>query len=121
MKNIFELLVENFSNSLSVSKTLKSFAHDPALNSRIYSNILHGGSAFSAEDIGQSNQMNIIHPFCGRSEGFANHRQPKSALFTTTSRHGRIINGIESNQNAWPWQVRNRVSSFSKSLNRTFP
>ena len=66
-------------------------------------------SAFSAEDFGQSNQMNIIHPFCGRSEGFANHRQPKLALFTTTttSRHGRIINGIESNPNAWPWQVRN--------------
>ena len=41
------------------------------------------------------------HPFCGKSQGFANHRQPK----TLFSRHGRIINGIESNPNAWPWQV----------------
>jgi len=71
----------------------------------LLSNISHGGLVFTAKDIGQSIPMNIIHPFCGRSEGFANHRQPKLALFTTTSRHGRIINGIESNKNAWPWQV----------------
>ena len=67
--------------------------------------------------------MNIIHPFCGRSEGFANHRQPKLALFTTTtSRHGRIINGIESNPNAWPWQVRNYHFStrYRKDLAKYF-
>ena len=83
------------------------------INSHPFSNISHGGLVFTAKDIGQSIPMNIIHPFCGRSEGFANHRQPKLALFTTTSRHGRIINGIESNKNAWPWQVRNRISSFN--------
>ena len=36
-------------------------------------------------------------PFCGHSEGFANHRQPR--------RRGKIINGVEANKEAWPWQV----------------
>ena len=40
-------------------------------------------------------------PYCGHSEGFANHRQPR--------RRGKIINGVEANREAWPWQVRYKI------------
>ena len=44
---------------------------------------------------------------CGKSDGFANHRQQGRFGSLMGSRKPRIIDGKVSNENSWPWQVRN--------------
>ena len=56
-----------------------------------------------------SNHVNSFHqnPMCGKSDGFANHRQQGRFGSLMGSRKPRIIDGKVSNENSWPWQVRN--------------
>ena len=48
------------------------------------------------------------NPLCGKSEGFANHRQQGRFRHWTRSsnrRKPKIIDGQISKPNSWPWQV----------------
>ena len=57
------------------------------------------------------------NPLCGKSEGFANHRQQGRFRHWTRSsnrRKPKIIDGQISKPNSWPWQV--SVSKYYTSL-----
>ena len=54
------------------------------------------------------------NPLCGKSEGFANHRQQGRFHYwsrNSNRRNPKIIDGQISKPNSWPWQV-----SFQKNI-----